>query len=414
MRKRRILKCILWIIIAAVALKEASGYGYTRLGLELEQRIKEAAFRLGPLRIKTVLYLREFGYDNNVFRTPSNPVKDFTLTAGPGFQIYLPVSKKIVFSIYESPQYVYFRETKRERTWNNYFNGQAHFAFNRFFFTLGKGYSVAREIWNSEIDIRPQRKEDSYQGSAMWQPSKKTSFLFRYSQAKYDYEDLAFERTSIKRELNRVEKYVNATGYYRLSFRTMFFVDFTYGNFHFEDPLSLKNSKSYGLSGGFEFSPTGVVRGRINLGYKLLKPLAAGTQEYRGIFGDTNVSVRVLKPLNLRASYKRDISFSIWYNNAYFIENRAGLGASLYLFKSIRLDYDFSLGRNNYPQSSVLPEGATQKRRDRFQYHSVGIYFRIKKNIGAGVSVYQWTRDSNLSWENANKTFLGMNLTYDF
>jgi hypothetical protein len=384
------------------------------LGQELEQRIKEAAFRLGPFRIKTVLYLRDAGYDNNVYRTPSDPVKDFTLTAGPGFQVYLPISKKIVFSIYESPQYVYFRETKRERTWNNYFNGRMHVAFRRLFFTVGKGYSVAREIWNTEIDIRPQRKEDSYEGSAMWQLSKRTSFLVRYSQAKYDYEDLAFEQTSIKRELNRVEKYANATGYYRLSFRTMFFIDFTYGNFHFENPLSLKNSRSYGLSGGFEFSPTGIIRGRINLGYKRLKPQAGGIKEYRGIFGDTNFSVRVLKPLDLRASYKRDISFSIWYNNAYFIENRAGLGVSLYPFKSVRLDYDLSLGRNNYPQSTVLPQGESQKRLDRYQYQAVGIFFRIKKNIGAGVSLYQWIRDSNLGWENAKKTFLGINLTYDF
>lgn len=145
------------------------------MGYQLEQSVKAAGLKLGPFRIRTVLYLTNAGYDSNVYRTPSNPIKDYSITAGPGFYIYLPLKKKIIFSIFESPQYVYFVETKRERTWNNYFNGQVNFVFNRFLLTFGKGYSVAREIWNTEIDIRPQRKEDSFYGSVLWQKSKKIS-----------------------------------------------------------------------------------------------------------------------------------------------------------------------------------------------------------------------------------------------
>lgn len=137
------------------------------MAYDLEQQVKAAGLKFGPFKIRTALYLTNAGYDSNFYRTPNNPVTDLSIIGGLGFFIYLPIKKKIVISIYESPQYVYFAETKRERTWNNYFNGQVNFVLNRFFSTLGKGYSVAREIWNTELDIRPQRKKDSSQGSLL-------------------------------------------------------------------------------------------------------------------------------------------------------------------------------------------------------------------------------------------------------
>jgi len=414
-RKKNFAFAITILVMCCSLAPYSYGWGKTWMGYQLEQSVKEAGLKLGPLRIRTMLYLTNAGYDSNVYRTPSNPIKDYSITAGPGFYIYLPLKKKIIFLIYESPQYVYFAETKRERTWNNYFNGQMNFVFNRFLLTFGKGYSVAREIWNTEIDIRPQRKEDSYQGSVFWQKSKKVSLFFRYRQAKYDYEDLSYEKFNIRDRLNRIENYINFTGYYRLSFRIRFFLDFEYGFFNFENPSSLRDSKSYAIFSGLEFSPLGIIRGRINLGYKYFDALNTGSKDYKGIVGDTTVSVRLVKPLSIRASYKRDVEFSIWYDNPYFLENRIGGGASLYLFKNIRLDYDYYQGRNSYPETRETRNEKSQiKRKDNYFIQSIGIYFRLKKNIGIGVTANQWVRDSNLDWEDGRRRFVGVNLTYEF
>lgn len=73
-----------------------------------------ARLKFGPFKIRTMLYLTNAGYDSHVYRSPDNPIKDYSITARPGFYIYLPLKKKVIFSIYESPQYVYFIETKRE------------------------------------------------------------------------------------------------------------------------------------------------------------------------------------------------------------------------------------------------------------------------------------------------------------
>jgi hypothetical protein len=194
----------------------------------------------------------------------------------------------------------------------------------------------------------------------------------------------------------------------------MFFLNFEQRSFKFEDPLINKDSKSYAVFSGFEFSPLGNVRGRINLGYKFLNALSPGTPEYRGIIGDSSISVRALKPLSFRASYRRDIEFSIWSSNTFYLENRIGVGVSLYLFKNIRLDYDDNIGRNTYPDSQSTNLGTSEKRIDDFRIQAIGLYFRLKKNIGAGVTLSQWVRESNLRFENSKRTFVGLNITYDF
>jgi hypothetical protein len=387
------------------------GYASTWKGEELMRTWREAAWKFGPFRIQPVLMLRNAGYDSNVYQS-TNPIKDFSFTAGPAFNIYLPIKSKILFQIYESPQYVYFKETARERTWNNYFRGEVHFLFNKWLFSASLGLSNAREKWNTEIDIRPRRKEESFQGSFLWQASRKTSFSISYKKAKYDYESIEYERFNVKEQLNREENYLNFVGYYQLSSRMRMFVDGEYGVFSFDNPSSLRDSRSYGVYTGFEFSPLGKIRGRIHLGYKFFDSLAPESQDYKGIVGDTNVQVRLLWPLSIRAMYRRDIQFSLWYNNTYFLENKAGGGASFYVFKrKVRLDYDYSLGINSYPESS---KQVTVRREDNYEEHSVGIYFRLKENIGIGMTAGRWKREINISKEKSERGFVGLNLTYDF
>jgi hypothetical protein len=397
------------IVLALASLKEAHAYGKTWLGRDLERRISEAGFSLGPFRMDTAFTLSNVGYDSNIYyMATENPVHDVTLTAGLALNIYLPIKKKIIISVYELPEYVYYMETVRERGWNNFFNGEVHFVFSRLVLTLGKGYTSARERWNTEIDIRPRQIEDSYLGSLLWQVSKRTSFGLSYRRAKFNYESAEFQGFDIPAQLDRVEDYVSFTSFYQASFRTRLFIDAEYGRFDFANPLSLKDSESYAAHGGFEFSPLGKIRGTVKVGYKYLNTLSASRQDYRGLVGDSQVSVRLMSPWRIRAYYRRDIRFSVWYDAAYFLEDVYGAGTSLYLFRNIRLDYDYSRGRNSYP------EGISVKRLDDYLIHSVGLYLRIKSKVALGVIASHWERRSNLTFENDNRNFLGFNLIYDF
>ena len=82
------------------------------------------------------------------------------------------------------------------------------------------------------------------------------------------------------------------------------------------------------------------------MGYKTFEVRAVDGPDYKGIVGDSQLSVRLAKPFVIRGSYVRDVRFSLWYNNPYYVESRPGAGVPIYPFRFLRLDYDYSVGRN--------------------------------------------------------------------
>jgi len=291
-------------------------------------------------------------------------------------------------------------------------------AFNlrKAFFSLDKNYSDAREHWNTEIDIRPRRKENGWKISSLLKTSRKTSIEFSWRENRYDYENLLFDVFNVREQLSRKETHYNFSAYYQITSRTRYLVDLEYGQFRFDfsQAAQIRNSNSEAVYTGIEFSPLGRIRGRIRVGYKKLNVFDLSQNDYSGIVGGTDVSIRVARPFVIRASYTRDVQFSLWYQNAYFIENRPGAGASFYFLRFLRLDYDFSLGRNAYPVAQDAGGGERVKRRDDYTTHTAGLYVRVWKKTAVGFVASYWIRDSNLAAENNKRLFYGINLTYDF
>lgn len=387
-------------------------------GVELERKWREAPWHFGPLRIQPMLVISNAGVDSNIYYSPSDPVKDFTLTAGPAATVYVPIHRRLVIQAYGTPQYVWYSKTERERTWNYYFNGAVSLSLRNIFFSVEGRYSDARERWNTEIDIRPRRKEEGYGGSMLVKTSRKTSFELGYRTADYDYESVEAEGGfNVRERLNRTESYATMSVFYLASSQRRFFVDLEYGEFDFqvEGQSALKDSRSGAAYLGLEFSPLGRrVRGRARLGYKKFDLRNPEGEDFQGITGDGQISVRLARPFVVRGSYVRDVRFSLWYNSAYYVESRPGAGVSFYLTGFLRLDYNYSFGRNDYPAPQEVEPGVEVKRRDDYDIHSAGIYVRIWKSTALGFVASRWLRDSNLDREDDKRWFYGVNLTYEF
>jgi hypothetical protein len=412
MLRRRISVVALTLLILGMGISFAE----TWKGQELDRKWHAAAWRFGPFRIQPSLVISNAGVDSNVLYSPNEPIKDFTITAGPAGTVYVPIHRKFVLSAYGSPQYVWYSKTDRERTWNYYFNGAAQLSLKNVFFSLEGTYSDARERWNTEIDIRPRRKEEGYGGSILVKAAWKTSFSLGYRTAKYDYESVVYgDSFDVRERLNRKESYANLSLFYQASTQRRFFLEFEYGlyQFDFATQAAIGNSRSGAAYAGLEFSPLGRrVRGRIRVGYKKFDVRNPEGVDYQGVVGDSQVSVRLAKPFIIRGSYLRDVRFSLWYDNPYYVESRPGAGVSLYLLRFLRLDYDYSVGRNRYPV--VGGGGPDVKRLDEYSIHSAAVYFRIKKSVALGFIASLWARKSNLIAEDDKRTFFGLNLTYEF
>ncbi|MCX6575424.1 MAG: outer membrane beta-barrel protein [Candidatus Aminicenantes bacterium] len=405
---------VLWLFFIA----PPSILGDTYKGKDLLRQMSLAPWKVGPFRIRPEIILSELGYDSNIYSQPE-AIGDYRLTVGPSFTGYLAIRKKIVLTLYESPRYVYFYETTRERAWNNYFRGDVSILLNKAFFSAGAAWTDARERWNYEIDLRPRRKQADVQASALLQTGKKTGFSVDISASRIRYENLEFERFPIAQELDH-DEFRAACGFYRqMTPRMRAFVQLEYGRYDFRNPLNPRDAETRTAYAGFEFSPGGRVNGRVRLGYKTLYPLNGAKPDFQGLVGDSSVSVDIARPIRLRGSYRRDVQFSVWYNARFFVETVAGGGLSLYIFKrKVRVDYDYNLVQNAYRPPSGGANESNFNMADKYTMQSAGLYFRLKKNVGLGVTAGRWDRKTDLiGWNygwRSKRQFANLNLTYNF
>jgi hypothetical protein len=380
-------------------------------------------FRIGPFRIDPAFMLRDVGYDGNVYyqREGDEPVTDYTATFSLPVNVNVLVRNFLILSLNETPSYVYYREQNKERRWNNAFSpGFKLLLFHRFVLSGRYSGSRNRRRSYSEFDARVNVVRKEYRGSFFYETPRATSLGVTASSGDFTYEDFTLpgQDIPISETLNRREQKIGGEFYYQIFTNSFFFLTAVYTDYKFENPVSQdRNSYSYQASSGIRFPLLGRMRGTFELGYKKLIPREEGREGFSGFFGNTSLEWR-MERFTLRGQFGRDIRFSYWTDSMYYIDNNIGGGVSFYLTRFLRIDYNLLYQEGDYPGlfSEMQPDGSITefKRKDIYRTHTVGIVFRIFRDVGLGVNVNFWDRSSNYHFVERDRIFVGGYLTYDF
>jgi hypothetical protein len=400
------------------------GQEYRTFRWEKENVENRTRYQVGPFRIYPVIRLREIGYDDNVYRQrdPDEPIADFTATFSPEVQVFVLYKNWLILQLRENPEYVFFAKEGRERSLNNRFSlGYKFRLLNKFVFSGDFFFNRTRVRATSEFDVRANQILIRYEGGFFYETPRETSFGIKSSIQGYNYEDelIPGEPVYYSRTLDRTEVELRGEFYYRLRLDTFFFAYAGLTDYDFKYSESkVKDSYAWEGMAGVRFPIIGSLRGSLALGYKQLIPRTGNQKQFSGPIGNMGLEARI-KRFNLRANFTKDVEFSYWTNNIFFVEYRYGGGLSFYISRFIRVDYDFSIGDNRYPEETVvrLPDESYEiiKRSDRYTNHSVGVVFRVIRNTGLGLTLNSWERASNdYRYGSRKSLFLGGFITYDF
>ena len=395
------------------------GQGYISFRDEREDIIRTTKYKIGPFWISPSIGVRDIGLDSNVYyeREDQGPVSDYTFTIFSAAKISYLFRRSIIVSLRENPEYVYYFEEKKERGWNNLFSPELRvFLLNRFVLNGSYLNSKTRYRATSEFNARVNEYRKGLKGSLFLETPRGTSLGISGSSLEITYGDIP--DLSISRSLNRKEQETNLELYYRIMPECFLFLRGGYKEYSFVDPLyRWRDAYSYQAYSGIQFPILGRIRGALSLGYKKLKPRDVDKQTFSGLIGDTSLDFRVSR-FGFRLGFNRDCYFSFYSDNVFFVENRWGAGASFYLTRFLRLDYDFNYGKDSYPEEAfvISPSGQPEqiKRSDLFRVHMAGVVVRIIKNTGIGLAMNFWQRESNIYFENRERFFWGAFLTYEF
>jgi len=393
---------------------------YQSFRLDLLEIIENVKWRFGPLKISPSLQFQNIGYDNNVYqiREEDDPIGDYTASISLPFTFYLLYRNWMIAYFDVSPGYdFYFNEKQLSGFIYRYSPGVRMLLLSRFVLSGSYQRQKARLRPTIEFDRVIPVETEGFDASLFLETISMTAIGFTGSVRNIRHEDIDGE-IRYATHLNREERNGNFEFYYRILTDSDFFLTAGYTEYSFEDPESRwRDSYSYEVGSGIRFPLLGRARGTLSLGYRWLINRADDSRRFSGLIGDTGLEFR-LGRLNFRIQYTRDFQFSYSSTSLYFIGNRYGTGLSFYPAPFLRLDYNFGYGQIDYPEAQPvwLPDGELTeiKRRDIHRSHTAGLIFRIKENIGIGLTVTYWERDSNIGDFGRNRTFIGGYLTYDF
>jgi len=408
---------------ALLAPSRAICQGNTWAGESLQKLVEAARWRLGLLRVNASLQVSNAGYDSDIYYGYySNPVHDFTSLASTPVQLLVPVNKRIVFDIYDNPQYLFYLEAKNQRGLNNIFRGRVHFAFDKFYIQAGGGLSNIRQRLSPELNINIRQKEDSLNGAILWQASRVASLALLYGSSQFDYGNAEFGGTSLAETLNRKEEYIDFVTYLQPSSRVRFSLDGQYSSYRFTEEVSnVKDSRSYGFFGGLEFIPKAGemrrvegIRGSISLGYKRFDIIDPLLLDGSGLVGAVNVSTGLLEKTTGRAFFSQDFAFSASVGASFYVSTAYGGGITRLISRRTSFSYDISFGRSTYPDAETGGEGIPAGIYNRYTTHSFSLDVRLARHLAITFLSTLGKRIVDASGLERNRNFFGFSMIYGF
>lgn len=395
---------------------------YQSFQTERDSITDESQSRLGPLFLDPSL-LMNISYDSNIYGmvATEDEVGDYYINLAVPTKASWLYRKWFIAFFSGTPTYRHFFKIKEERAFGGQYSiGARMFLLDRFSLSGSFVYSKERERLTREMQRPVSRTSLGYNYGFFLETARHTAIGISGSTVSHSYEDATLPGVDVPLSisLDRTEWNVQGEFYYQFVSEVFFFTNLGYTAYRFANPYSAyRDSHSFQAYSGIRFPAIGRrARGTISLGYKKFIPEQQGYEGFSGIVGDTSFSIR-LGRFNFSIMFIRDVPFSFG-TSIFYINHSYGGGLSYYLNQYIRLSYEYSKGKGDYPtpQEIIPPDGPPVliRRADIYESHSGQIVFRIYRNFGLGVFAEFSKRHSNFYEANLERAFYGIYLTHDF
>lgn len=352
---------------------------------QIEQAMERARWRLGPIRLEPWIGIRNIGYVDNVYGTSSNPVSDFTISAGAGLRAYLPVGRKTVLFARALPEYVWWKDLENRRAWTGRYSAGGYIFFNRL--TI-EGYANRTEqqtYINAEIETPITNRLDSAMLSLELRLLRRLSIIASGSRSEFriDTEDLDHAQSYWYEALERDEDVL------RVGLRYTFNENFTItvggqrSEVDFTQRLFDRSNVGDGLYATLSFTGRRVGMSVNGTRYTVEPKRGSQFTTFEGTAGQASLSYKLSPRLSWQLYGGRSLVYSISGSAGYYTDTRVGTGVSAAVGRRLSMRVHYEEGTANYSGA-----GAATLDRDITGWGG-GMSAQVFRGASLGVS---WTR----------------------
>lgn len=358
--------------------------GSKKLAAELQQ----ANFHYGPFYLLSRFRVTDAGFSETASLPTGDQQGQISLSVDAPQRFYFVPSKKSVLTLEATPGYSFFRGEGREGQFNYTVRGDAHFLLNHLYLDV---YGLREDTLRAFVaDINRLATVRTDEGGVLGEIkySSKTSALVNLRFRDSVFPEARFQPGDVDiSQLDRSELNGRVSMMHKTFPLTSLFVAAERSDYNFDRDATRDSTRtSYG--GGAIYN-SGRFTARVEAGAARLDFDDPAQKDFSGVTAALEAS-RSTGRRTLTLRLDRDLGFSIFGPNNYFISNIARLDLSHVATRRLTLRTGTTFERDDYD----VPVGGI-KRRDNISFSYVGFLYNLRRfNLGADVGWYE--RDSNI------------------
>ncbi|HMB80495.1 MAG TPA: outer membrane beta-barrel protein [Vicinamibacterales bacterium] len=370
--------------------------------------------RLGPLLMNPAINISNIGVDNNVFNVAPDkgPVKDYTATITPTTDFWIHLGPTWVQASMNE-QINWYVHYASERTANNEYKLGWNVPGSVTHFKVSWDYISARERPGFEIDARVARKQVTYDGSFDYRALSKTFIGVTASRESTRFaDDAEFEGVNLNTSLSRVTTTGGLNLHHEFTPLTSLSIGGSRSRDHFEFSPD-RDSTSTGASASLSFSPGGLFKGGLTVGYTNFRPDAPDLPGFSGVTGSVDLTYVLMGSTRFAITGTRAVNYSYDANQPYYVLT----GFDLAIAQQLVGPFDVAVhgGRQILAyRDRVGVDIAVADRSDNVDAYGIGLGYHMGKNLRLAFNVDKVYRDSKVADRNYDNFKFGTALTAGF
>jgi hypothetical protein len=372
--------------------------------------------RAGPFLLQPVFVLKDVGYDDNVRFDTANPEGSTTATAGMGLNSLLLTGDRGGLRMYQEVDYTAFGSENELNYWNFLSRARGIFLMRKALLSLENDYSYTRQRPNTEIDQRVRLRDNVIVTSAKSLSKGRLggSAYLKYETLDYGSDELDFNIP--QNRLNRTEKSVGVAAELRVLPKTKLIAEGIIGDIDFDDDSEGRDSDVDTLLFGMEFDPSATLQGRFLIGSTELVAPARPQNNIREPVGEAELSTRLGSRSRGRGTFERNLVFSIFQENLYYIGTYWTAAYEYFFSRRISGELMYGEGTSEYPLEATRggPDPFQGLRTDDFTRYQVALRYRVSDLAAFEVKWFHLERDSNDDFWDRSRNFYGFEYVYEF
>ncbi len=370
--------------------------------------LQQANFHNGPWYWSSRLRLSDAGYTETGYVPTGDSAGGLSLSVEAPNRFYFVPRKKVIFTADLVPGYSFFREGGRDRQFNYLVRGDMHLLLNHLYLDVYGSRANQLRAHVADINRLATTREDEAGVAGEVKYSSRTSALFTLRLRDTSYPKDRFQpdpeghRIAIE-VLDRKEKNARLALHHKTFPHTALFVAGERSEYTFPNHAAYRSDRTY-TGAGFAYDG-GRTQIRLEGGPTKLRFDDSAQPDFSGITAQLAASRS-----NGRWTYtfgaERDLGFSIFLNNPYFIATSGAVGLDYTATRRLTLH-----GRSVYERDEFEQPVLGFLRTDDISFTSVGFTYGVRRaKFGADVGWYE--RDTTAWGDTDSGIRYGLRLSF--